>query len=43
MLISSYNPTQMGDVLLTMIRPETAEQASEQKGDIVRIYDVKTQ
>lgn len=31
MLIASYNPTQMGDVLLTMVRPEAAAQATEQK------------
>ncbi len=37
MLIASYNPTQMGDVLLTMVRPEAAAQATEQKGRIVRI------
>ena len=38
MLIASYNPTQMGDVLLTMVRPEAAAQATEQKGRIARHY-----
>lgn len=42
MLIASYNPTQMGDVLLTMIKPEALEQATEKKGQIVRIFDAKS-
>ena len=41
MLIASYNPTQMGDVLLTMVRPEAAAQATEQKGRIVRIFNAE--
>ena len=41
MLIASYNPTQMGDVLLTMVRPEAAAQATEQKGRIVRIFNTE--
>ncbi|MDE6376178.1 MAG: DUF4479 domain-containing protein, partial [Ligilactobacillus sp.] len=41
MLIASYNPTQMGDVLLTMVRPEATAQATEQKGRIVRIFNTE--
>ena len=39
MLITSYNPNAMGDVLIAMIKPETDNQISEKKDNIVRIYD----
>lgn len=42
MLISSYNPSQMGDVLVTIINPDKSTQASEQKQDVTRIYEPKT-
>lgn len=42
MLISSYNPSQMGDVLVVMMNPDTEKQVSETKGDVTRIYDEKT-
>lgn len=42
MLIASYNPQHLGDVLLTMINPDSANQAVEKKENVVRIYDSKT-
>lgn len=38
MLISSYNRAHLGDVLITILRPDTPSQSSEKKGDIVRIF-----
>lgn len=42
MLISSYNKDTMGDILITMIRPNAEIQGIEEKDDVVRIFDVKT-
>lgn len=42
MLITSYNPAQMGDVLVAIKKPDVATQATEKKAKIVRIYDEKT-
>lgn len=42
MLIASYNPQNLGDVLITMINPDTNNQKFEKKDDIVRIFDEKT-
>ena len=42
MLIASYNKETMGDILITMIRPDTEEVKIEQKGSVVRIADAKT-
>lgn len=39
MLISSYNPDNLGDVLITMIKPDVANQASEKKDNVVRIFN----
>ncbi|NVY96886.1 DUF4479 and tRNA-binding domain-containing protein [Lactobacillus sp. DCY120] len=37
MLISSYNPTVLGDVLLVVVGADTPQQSIEQKGSIVQI------
>ncbi|PWG01044.1 YtpR family tRNA-binding protein [Levilactobacillus bambusae] len=42
MLITSYNPGELGDTLITIVGPDAEEQASVRQQDIVRIYDVKT-
>ncbi|GAK47006.1 EMAP domain-containing protein [Secundilactobacillus oryzae JCM 18671] len=42
MLISSYNPREMGDTLVVILNADVATQASEQKGDVVRIFDAQT-
>lgn len=43
MLISSYNLAHMGDTLIVMLAPDTSsQQANEQKGDIVRIFNAET-
>lgn len=42
MLIASYNRKALGDVLITVVAPDTAAQAVIQKGDVVRIYDPET-
>ncbi|MGY1576756.1 YtpR family tRNA-binding protein [Pediococcus pentosaceus] len=42
MLIASYNKETMGDILITMIRPDAEEAKIEQKGSVVRIADAKT-
>ncbi|MEY8662763.1 YtpR family tRNA-binding protein [Ligilactobacillus faecis] len=42
MLITSYNPAQMGDVLVAITKPDVATQATEKKEKIVRIYDVSS-
>ena len=39
MLIASYNPAHLGDVLITMIKPDVKKQSSEKKGNIVRIFN----
>lgn len=41
MLIASYNPQYIGDVLLTMINPDVLEQETEKKGQAVRIFAKK--
>ena len=42
MLISSYNPEHLGDVLITMIKPDVAKQSSEKKENVVRIFNRET-
>lgn len=42
MLISSYNPDHLGDVLMIMIKPDVLKQSSERKGNVVRIFDDQT-
>ena len=42
MLISSYNPKHLGDVLITMIKPDAAKQSSEKKENVVRIFNRET-
>ncbi|GAF39632.1 tRNA-binding domain protein [Agrilactobacillus composti DSM 18527 = JCM 14202] len=39
MLIASYNLKALGDVLITIVAPDTKTQAVTQKGDVVRIFD----
>ena len=43
MLISSYNPQEMGDVLVVITGPDTAEQKTVSKGSITQIVDAKDQ
>lgn len=43
MLIASYNPKHVGDTLMLLLQPDVAVQASEKKGQIVRLYDETTQ
>ncbi|KRL38599.1 YtpR family tRNA-binding protein [Liquorilactobacillus uvarum] len=42
MLIASYNPSSLGDVLITVIHEDTAQQRIDKKGNIVRIRAVDT-
>jgi len=42
MLITSYNPTQLGDTLIAILRPDTAEQKIETHANVTRISDVAT-
>jgi len=42
MLITSYNPTQLGDTLIAILRPDTAEQKIETHASVTRISDVAT-
>lgn len=42
MLIASYNPANLGDVLITMIKADTSNQSHEKKDSVVRIFDEKT-
>lgn len=42
MLIASYNRPVLGDVLLVVVANTQNPQKSEKKGDIVRIFDAKT-
>jgi tRNA-binding protein len=42
MLIASYNQATMGDILITMVRPDAQEAQVEQKENVVRIFDAKT-
>ena len=42
MLIASYNKEQLGDVLLTVVAPDAADESYEKKGDIVRIFDAES-
>lgn len=39
MLIASYNPKHLGNVLITMINPDVKEQSFEKKEDVVRIFN----
>ncbi|MFB9769978.1 YtpR family tRNA-binding protein [Lactiplantibacillus modestisalitolerans] len=42
MLITSYNPTELGDTLIAILRPDTDEQKVESHANVTRISDVKT-
>lgn len=42
MLISSYNPDHLGDVLIVMVKPDVLKQSSEKHGDVVRIFNSQT-
>ena len=42
MLIASYNPAVMGDVLVVLTAPDTDAQTVNQKGDVVAITDEKS-
>lgn len=42
MLVASYNKETMGDILITMIRPDAEETEFIQKDNVVRIFDPKT-
>ncbi|MDV7718770.1 DUF4479 domain-containing protein [Pediococcus ethanolidurans] len=42
MLISSYNPTELGDVLVCILNPDSETQSIETKGNVTRIFDSKT-
>ncbi|MFC6180856.1 YtpR family tRNA-binding protein [Lactiplantibacillus daowaiensis] len=42
MLITSYNPTQLGDTLIAILRPDVAEQKIESHATVTRISDAKT-
>ncbi|WP_412988282.1 YtpR family tRNA-binding protein [Pediococcus siamensis] len=42
MLISSYNPAELGDILVCILRPDVADQAEETKGNVTRIFDTQT-
>jgi len=42
MLITSYNPTQLGDTLIAILRPDTADQKIETHANVTRISDVAT-
>ncbi|MCT4397517.1 DUF4479 domain-containing protein [Pediococcus ethanolidurans] len=42
MLISSYNPTELGDVLVCILNPDSETQSVETKGNVTRIFDFKT-
>ena len=36
MFIASYNPKSIGDVLVVVLRPDTIQQKSEKKGNVVK-------
>ncbi|MEJ6400494.1 YtpR family tRNA-binding protein [Nicoliella lavandulae] len=38
-MIASYNPSQLGDVLIVVLRPDAAEQTTEVKGNVAKIAD----
>lgn len=42
MLITSYNPTELGDTLIAILRPDTAEQKVESHQNVTRISDAAT-
>ena len=42
MLITSYNPTELGDTLIAILRPDTADQKVEIHANVTRISDVAT-
>ena len=41
-MIASYNKEQLGDVLLTVVAPDAADESYEKKGDIVRSCDAES-
>lgn len=42
MLIASYNPSVMGDILVVLTAPDAAAQTVSQKGNVVAVTDKKT-
>ncbi|MHA8138570.1 YtpR family tRNA-binding protein [Lactobacillaceae bacterium Scapto_B20] len=42
MVIASYNPSQLGDVLILILNPDTEEQTVTQKGDVVKVTDANS-
>ncbi|ETY74447.1 YtpR family tRNA-binding protein [Lactiplantibacillus fabifermentans] len=42
MLITSYNPTELGDTLIAILRPDTADQKIETHQNVTRISDTAT-
>ncbi|VDG18354.1 hypothetical protein MUDAN_BIHEEGNE_03235 [Lactiplantibacillus mudanjiangensis] len=42
MLITSYNPTQLGDTLIAILRPDVADQTVESHANVTRISDAET-
>ncbi|PIO81727.1 tRNA-binding protein [Pediococcus damnosus] len=42
MLISSYNPNELGDTLICILNPDADTQAVGTKKDVTRIYDAET-
>lgn len=41
MLVTTYNPNALGDVLIAVVGPDDPNQTSQQAGDIVGIYNAK--
>ncbi len=39
MLIASYNPSQMGDILVVILGEDVKNQAEAEKNNVVRIYN----
>jgi len=42
MLISSYNPNELGDTLICILNPDSDTQVTETKKDVTRIFDAET-
>ncbi|MCL0329515.1 YtpR family tRNA-binding protein [Apilactobacillus xinyiensis] len=42
MLIASYNPSQMGDILVVILGEDVENQAEIEKNDVVKIFDSET-
>ena len=42
MFLASYNPKSIFEVLVVVLRPDTIQQKSEKKGNVVRIFDAES-